>query len=112
MSDRVSTVFPLCESANQNAKSGSGKRLDATLLAGALWLRWAALRIRPWIYYVNTYANWADDPSRRFTSGLRAHGATRLPFAAPRLPNLVVGDADEHLAAESFFPPFAPSSEF
>ena len=95
--------------ANQAAKKGVCKARDMSLVLGALQLRWAALGIRPWVYYVNTHANWADDPSRRLTSGLRSRGAVRVPFAAPPLPSPVV--VPEHAdASRTAFPPFA--SEF
>jgi len=94
---------------NQAAKKGVCKARDVSLVLGALQLRWAALGVRPWVYYVNTHANWADDPSRRLTSGLRSRGAVRVPFAAPPLPSSTVEPRHAE-ASLAVFPPFG--SEF
>ena len=45
--------------------------------------RWLALHTFPWIQYVNTKMNWADDPSRGFCEGLRDRGAVEIEFYFP-----------------------------
>ena len=76
--------------ANAGAINGASSSPDMARIVSALHLRWAELRVDPWVEFVRSKANIADLPSRvpdvgvaEATRLLRAMGAVRVPFVMP-----------------------------
>jgi hypothetical protein len=71
------------QGANFACRKGYSSSADMGRVVCNLHHRWLHLDTFPWIQYVNTKMNWADDPSRGFCDGLRARQAVEIPFYFP-----------------------------
>jgi hypothetical protein len=69
--------------ANAGAISGYSSSPAMARILSALHLRWARMRIRPWIEFVKSEANLADNPSRGDNTWAEKLGATRINFTFP-----------------------------
>jgi hypothetical protein len=70
-------------SANMAAVKGYSKAPDMARVVSSLRLQWLRLRIRTWIEFVKSEANWSDDPSRNEFVRLREMGASELDWLDP-----------------------------
>ena len=69
--------------ANGAVVKGSSKAPDMARVISNLRRKWLDLGVSPWVHYVNTKMNWADDPSRGAFDSLEAAGARRVDFFVP-----------------------------
>ena len=69
--------------ANCGVVSGGSRAPDMARIASAMRIRIAHLRIRLWVDFVKSEANFADDPSRENFVLLREMGAIEVRFVMP-----------------------------
>lgn len=69
--------------ANGAAIKGASSSPSMARIVSALHFQWLRLRVQPWIEFVNSKANLADDPSRGDLDWAVALGAVRIPFTFP-----------------------------
>ena len=65
-------------------KAYSGSK-DFAAVVGAMQEAWCGLDIDPWVEYVRSDANLADDPSRGQLDAMRRMGAVEVSFRVPDL---------------------------
>lgn len=71
------------QGANGAAVKGFSGAKDIAHIVRALRWAWHSLDIDPWVEYVRSDANLADDPSRSYVLHLLAMGAVRVNFDVP-----------------------------
>ena len=71
------------KAANAGAAKGYSGAADLARIVSALHSRWAELGIDPWVEFVKSEANIADEPSRGFLDTLIAMGGVEVPFDFP-----------------------------
>ena len=69
--------------ANSGVVSGGSRAPDMARIASAMRIRIAHLRIRLWVDFVKSEANFADDPSRENFTLLLEMGAIEVKFVMP-----------------------------
>lgn len=69
--------------ANGAAVKGFSGAADLAVIVSFTRARWHAIDVDPWLEYVRSKSNIADDPSRRDLSLLLAMGASRVSFDVP-----------------------------
>jgi hypothetical protein len=73
------------QAANGVAVKGYSGSRDLAKVVRIMQDTWSMLRIDPWIEYVRSAANLADQPSRGELGPLLAMGAVRVDFNVPAL---------------------------
>ena len=71
------------KAANGGAVSAYSAAADLARIVSALHARWAVLAIDPWVEFVKSGANLADDPTRGRMARLLAMGSVFVPFELP-----------------------------
>ena len=71
------------KAANASAAKGYSGAADLARIVSALHGRWAELGIDPWVEFVKSEANIADEPSRGFLDTLIAMSGVEVPFDYP-----------------------------
>ena len=71
------------QSANCGIVNGGTAQPDMARIVAAMRLRLARLRIRLWVDFVKSEANFADDPSRRKFDLLDRLGAIEVEYQMP-----------------------------
>ena len=73
------------QAANGVAVKGYSGARDLAKVVRIMQDTWSVLRIDPWVEYVRSAANLADQPSRGELGPLLRMGAVRVPFNVPAL---------------------------
>jgi hypothetical protein len=71
------------QAANAAAIKGSSSSASMARIVSAFHLQWLRLNIRPWIEFVNSEANLADDPSRGELDWIPGWALCAFPSPSP-----------------------------
>ena len=85
MSGRMIIHFADNQAANGVAVKGYSGARDLSTVVRIMQDEWAEMGVDPWVEYVRSAANLADQPSRGELGPLLSMGAVRVPFNVPVL---------------------------